>query len=92
MKDKLPFLAVLVLGVMGIAAILYFSLRSPDNNENFPEGTWWVCTNKSAPNPLAHTHGWFDTALQPTVSATPSRSAKPRTASTAAKACASAAC
>jgi hypothetical protein len=50
MKERLPFLAVLVLGVLGIAALLYFTLRSPENNENFPEGTWWVCTNKSTPH------------------------------------------
>jgi hypothetical protein len=55
MKDKLPFLAVLVLGMAGIAAILYFSLRSPDNNENFPDGTWWVCTNKSTPHEFSLT-------------------------------------
>jgi hypothetical protein len=45
MKQKLLTVAVLVGGAALIFGIVAYWWRGPANNANFPEGTYWVCTN-----------------------------------------------
>jgi hypothetical protein len=45
MKDKLIY-AVIVIVAVGLAAVGWM-MWSPANNENFPEGTDWVCLEKN---------------------------------------------
>ena len=48
MRDKLKYIAV-PLVVVGLG-VLVWSMWPEENNPNFPEGTDWVCVNKSEPH------------------------------------------
>jgi hypothetical protein len=48
MKQKLIYGGI-VAAAVGVA-VLVWAMWRPENNANFPEGTDWVCTNKTCGN------------------------------------------
>jgi ribosomal protein L32 len=49
MSGRLP-LAIAIVAVVAVVVVGWLFFWSPANNDNFPQGTLWLCTNQSCGN------------------------------------------